>query len=147
MNLNMYPVRKIVNCFGMLQGFVPRCISFCVKICGDVRFMVNVTGKVRRFFLVTFNKSYVQRQLFYREGECNQCGVCCSLLFVCPSVMKDGRCRTYGVCRPQACKAFPIDQRDLDEVKMCGGRCGYVFCKAEETNAMSLIEFHTNSPR
>jgi len=23
--------------------------------------------------------------------------------------------------------AFPIDQRDIDEVKLCGGICGYCF--------------------
>jgi len=25
------------------------------------------------------------------------------------------------------CKSFPIDQRDIDEVALCGGTCGYRF--------------------
>jgi len=27
------------------------------------------------------------------------------------------------------CKSFPIDQRDIDEVALCGGTCGYRFEK------------------
>ena len=27
------------------------------------------------------------------------------------------------------CKSFPIDQRDIDEVALYGGRCGYRFEK------------------
>jgi hypothetical protein len=40
---------------------------------------------------------------------------------------KDRRCLIYGTCRPGACKVFPIDQRDIDEVRLNGGRCGYHF--------------------
>jgi uncharacterized protein YdhG (YjbR/CyaY superfamily) len=49
------------------------------------------------------------------------------LLFTCPMLTKQGRCLVYGACRPQACKVFPIDQRDIDEVKLCGAQCGYRF--------------------
>ena len=44
-----------------------------------------------------------------------------NLLFTCPMLTKQGRCLGYGTCRPQACKVFPIDQRDVDEMKRCGG--------------------------
>ena len=93
----------------------------------DSRFVLHATGKLRRFWLVHFRKQYVQRQLLVRKGECHQCGTCCSLLFTCPMLTKQGRCLIYGTWRPQACKVFPIDQRDIDEVKLCGGQCGYRF--------------------
>jgi hypothetical protein len=91
------------------------------------RFVFHATGKLRRFVLVHFRKEYVKRQLFARKGNCHQCGTCCNFLFTCPMITKQGRCLIYGFCRPQACKVFPIDQRDLDEVILYGGQCGYRF--------------------
>lgn len=93
----------------------------------DSRFGLHITGKSRRLFLVHFRKRYVHRQLSARQGTCRQCGTCCNLLFTCPMLMKEGRCLVYGRYRPQACKVFPIDQRDIDEVKLCGAQCGYYF--------------------
>ncbi|HKK01697.1 MAG TPA: hypothetical protein VJ955_05975 [Desulfuromonadales bacterium] len=91
------------------------------------RFLVHATGKIRRFMLVHFRKKYVDRQLILREGDCRQCGTCCDLLFTCPMLSTEGRCFVYGSCRPQACKAFPIDQRDITEAGFCGAQCGFRF--------------------
>lgn len=96
----------------------------------DSRFVVYASGKLRRFRLVHFEKGYVSRQLSVRQGTCRQCGACCNLLFTCPMLTKQGRCLVYGTCRPQACKVFPIDQRDIYEVELCGDRCGYRFSNA-----------------
>ena len=95
------------------------------------RFVVHAAGKFRRLWLVHFQKDYVQHQLVSREGGCRQCGVCCNLLFTCPMLTRQRKCHIYGRCRPQVCKVFPIDQRDIEEVKLCGGRCGHRFGNAE----------------
>ena len=91
------------------------------------RFLLHIIGKARRFGLVHFRTQYVYNQLLIRQGECRQCGFCCNLLFTCPMLTKQGRCFVYGSCRPESCKVFPIDQRDIDEVSFCGSFCGYYF--------------------
>ncbi len=93
----------------------------------DSHLMFHISGKLRRFGLVHFRKRYIHRQLSVRQGFCRQCGTCCNLLFTCPMLTKQSRCLVYGTCRPQACKTFPIDQRDIDEVKLCSGLCGFRF--------------------
>ena len=93
----------------------------------NTRGYIHLVGKVRRFLLVHFRKDYVQKQLLLRKGECKQCGMCCNLLYTCPMLNKHGQCLIYGKCRPMVCKIFPIDQKDIDEIKMCGGKCGYYF--------------------
>ncbi len=98
-----------------------------VKIRHDSRFLHHCIGKVRRFLLVHFRQDYVQQQLTVRAGSCRQCGTCCNLLFTCPMLTKGGRCSAYGICRPGACKVFPIDERDIAEVELCGHHCGYNF--------------------
>jgi len=107
--------------------FFHRLIRTITQAFKDSRFMLHTIGKLRRFRLVHLRKEYVQRQLLVRKGDCRQCGACCNLLFTCPMLTKQGRCFVYGSCRPQACKVFPIDQRDIDEVKLCAGQCGYHF--------------------
>ncbi len=104
------------------------------------RFLFHTAGKGRRFWLVHFQKSYVQSQILGREGDCRQCGTCCNLLFTCPMLAKQGRCVVYGSCRPQACKVFPIDQRDIDEIKLCGAHCGYRFNKAASPKNDKLVK-------
>jgi len=89
--------------------------------------LVHIIGKLRRFYLYHFRKDYVQRQLSIRAGRCNQCGACCSLLFRCPMLTEDGRCRSYDHYRWAVCRAFPIDQRDIEDVNAIGGECGYCF--------------------
>lgn len=93
----------------------------------ETHILLSASGKVKRFWLIHFHKSYVQRQLSLRQGACRQCGTCCKMLFTCPLLAQPGLCLSYGTCRPQSCKIFPIDQRDIDEVDLCGGQCGYSF--------------------
>lgn len=113
--------------------FFNRLILTVTRAVKDSRFVLHATGKFRRFGLVHFRKEYVQGQLLVREGDCRQCGTCCNLLFTCPMLTKKRRCFVYGTCRPQACKVFPIDQRDIDEVNFCSGYCGYRFGR-EDSN-------------
>jgi hypothetical protein len=118
------------RCFDQIAGlttFFYRLIFTVRQAFQDSRFVLHSSGKLRRFWLVHSQKEYVQRQLLVRKGDCHQCGNCCNLLFTCPMLTKQGRCLVYDTCRPQGCKVFPIDQRDIDEVKLCGGRCGYRF--------------------
>ncbi len=84
-------------------------------------------GKIRRFFLVHFRKGHVRRHLLLRQGACRQCGVCCNFSFACPMLTKDKLCRIYGRFRPKACKLFPLDPKDINDVAVCGGSCGYRF--------------------
>ncbi|GIX46288.1 MAG: hypothetical protein KatS3mg131_0499 [Candidatus Tectimicrobiota bacterium] len=80
-------------------------------------------GKLRRLYLITFRKGYVQAQLARRQGTCNQCGACCRLAVTCP-FLHDNLCTIYGDCQPQVCHLFPIDPRDLADV---GEQCSYRF--------------------
>ncbi len=127
----MQPIRQSLYwCFNQAAGmssFYHRLFSTISRTYRDSRFTFHAIGKLRRFFLVHFRKGHVHRQMQLREGSCNQCGTCCNLLFICPMLTRQGRCLTYGSCRPQACKVFPIDQRDIDEIKLCGCECGYRF--------------------
>lgn len=84
-------------------------------------------GKIRRLFTVHFRKGYLVRQLRSRQGDCHQCGTCCNFTIACPMLTRDRLCLVYGKCRPKACRVFPIDQNDLDDVAACGGVCGYRF--------------------
>jgi len=84
-------------------------------------------GKIRRFFTVHFRKEYVGEQLAARSGECHQCGTCCNFSLACPLLTRDRLCLAYGKCRPKACRVFPVDEKDLADVKACGGKCGYSF--------------------
>jgi len=97
------------------------------QILNHSRFWVHAAGKIRRFFLVHFQKKYVKSQLEKRTGQCQRCGACCNLLFTCPMLTTTGKCSVYGLCRPKACKVFPIDQRDIEEIKLFGKKCGYSF--------------------
>ena len=83
-------------------------------------------GKVRRFWMVHFRKDYVTWQTLLRQGECNQCGNCCEVLFRCPFLIRgDGitMCSIYEN-RPGQCAAFPIDEKCLAEVDF---DCSYSF--------------------
>mgnify|MGYP005811826513 CR=1 FL=1 len=94
-----------------------------------LRFLLHINGKFRRFLLVHFQKQYIKDQLLIRQGNCQQCGFCCNMLFTCPMLGQQGGCAGYGLWRPKSCKVFPIDQSDIDEVFLCGGKCGYYFEK------------------
>ena len=95
----------------------------------EARSVIHLMGKFRRFYLVYFREGYVKRQLALRKGECHQCARCCSFVFACPMLTRQRLCRIYNKVRLEMCKSFPIDQRDIDEVALCGGTCGYRFEK------------------
>ena len=84
-------------------------------------------GKLRRFVNISFRKQDVVAALALRRGECNRCGACCELVFKCPFLKKhfDGSssCGIYEN-RPNACRLFPIEKRDIEEVR---GTCTYYF--------------------
>jgi hypothetical protein len=88
-------------------------------------------GKARRFFLVHFRPEYVSKQLAARSGSCRRCGRCCTLAFTCPLLLQGDGCAAYDLPRPKACRAFPIDGKDLGDVAVAGGRCGYRFPGAQ----------------
>jgi hypothetical protein len=84
-------------------------------------------GKIRRFVNTKFRKQEIIASLALRRGECNRCGACCELVFKCPFLKKnaDGTslCGIYEN-RPNQCRLFPIEQRDIQEVR---GTCSYYF--------------------
>ncbi|AFS53227.1 hypothetical protein BOX30_07545 [Leptospirillum ferriphilum] len=87
----------------------------------------RLKGKVRRFLLCLFFPSRVQESVRKREGECDQCGACCKIVLSCPFLVEYGshtECRIYNTFRPMACRSFPLDQRDLDDVNR---QCTYSF--------------------
>jgi hypothetical protein len=92
-------------------------------------------GKLRRFALTAINEEYVAKMAQQRQGECLRCGLCCKLLFKCPFLQTSSagvsRCRIHGQ-RPDNCRFFPIDQRDIEERDSLGAAappCGYRFSK------------------
>jgi len=132
MSLRNFADSDMFNHFKALREFIYGVISLSLRILRELRFLVHIAGKFRRFFLVHFRKNYTSRQLLVRDGACRQCGTCCNLLITCPMLTKRGSCLIYGICRPQACKVFPIDQRDIDEIELCGRVCGYSFNNRHE---------------
>ena len=94
----------------------------------DAKFRaLQVRGKLRRFVSANFRKEEVVAMLALRRGECNRCGACCEILFKCPFLKKheDGT-TTCGIYedRPNQCRLFPIERRDLEEVR---GQCSFYF--------------------
>ncbi len=90
-------------------------------------FFIHTSGKIRRLYLLHFRKEYVERQLSMRRGRCRQCAECCSLVFTCPVLTSRKLCRIYSRGRLKVCRVFPIDDRDIRDVALSGGRCGYYF--------------------
>lgn len=129
MQLMSHSMHRWIGRITGLTTYFSRVVFTVTRVLHDSCFMLHAGGKLRRFLLVHFQKQYVHRQLAAREGTCSECGTCCNLLLTCPMLTKPGLCLVYGKCRPQACKAFPIDQRDIDEVKLRGGSCGFHFFK------------------
>lgn len=137
-------VRKAADSFEMVVAKIREMVGRGALVLGRIRhdatFPVHLAGKCRRIFLVHRRKGYVQRQMMDREGACNHCGACCHLLFTCPAASRDGGCLIHGVCQPQVCRIFPLDQRHLDEVRMSGGQCGYRFRHSTGPGAIPVIE-------
>lgn len=94
----------------------------------DAKFRARqVHGKLRRFVSANFRKEDVVASLSLRRGECNRCGACCEILFKCPFLKKHGDgTTTCGIYedRPNQCRLFPIEKRDLEEVR---GTCSFYF--------------------
>jgi len=84
-------------------------------------------GQARRYWLGKFGRSYIAQSLLRRRGHCQQCGMCCTLGRACPFLTRDRRCLIYGRLRPAACRHFPIDERDIEDVARRGGHCSYSF--------------------
>ena len=94
----------------------------------DARFRARqVQGKLRRFVSSNFRRQEVIESLALRRGDCNRCGACCEILFKCPFLKKHGdgttSCGIYED-RPNQCRLFPIEKRDLEEVR---GQCSFYF--------------------
>jgi hypothetical protein len=94
----------------------------------DAKFRARqAQGKLRRFVSANFRKQETIAALSLRRGECNRCGACCEILFKCPFLKKhtDGS-TTCGIYedRPNQCRLFPIERRDLEEVR---GTCSFYF--------------------
>jgi hypothetical protein len=94
----------------------------------DAKFRARqAQGKLRRFVSANFRRQEVVASLALRRGECNRCGACCEILFKCPFLKKynDGT-TTCGIYedRPNQCRLFPIEKRDLEEVR---GTCSFYF--------------------
>lgn len=107
--------------------------------------LVHLRGKFRRFYLVTFRKAYVKKQLSRRVGQCSQCGRCCALCFTCLMLSVDGACLIYGLWRHSTCTTFPIDDRDLADVQLTGGKCGFHFepsTKRDSCGCQDTKELH-----
>ncbi len=94
----------------------------------DAKFRARqAQGKLRRFVQIQFHKQEVVEALSLRRGDCNRCGACCEILFKCPFLKKnDDDTTTCGIYedRPNQCRLFPIEQRDLEEVR---GSCSFYF--------------------
>lgn len=84
----------------------------------------RLAGKVRRLYLMLFRPEYVRQQRALRFGQCKGCGDCCRLVYRCVFLRRGNRCLIYGGPRPGSCRAFPIDWRDLADVR---GACGFRF--------------------
>ena len=94
----------------------------------DAKFRARqAQGKLRRFVQIRFRRDEVVESLALRRGDCNRCGACCEILFKCPFLKKHGdgstSCGIYED-RPRQCCLFPIDRRDLAEVR---GTCSFYF--------------------
>ena len=108
------------------------------------RFVIHIIGKIRRFCLIHFKKAYIRDHERLRGGQCRQCAWCCSLAFRCPLLTRENLCLTYIKGRPDACKLFPIDQKDIDDVAVFGVQCGYWFEEGEYKNAVSVVQGETS---
>jgi hypothetical protein len=90
-------------------------------------FVGQALRKMRRFYLGTFQKGYIEKSIAEtRTGECHRCGACCELIYRCPFLGRDSEnlpyCRVYGDLRPANCHNYPFDTQDAEI-----DRCGYKF--------------------
>lgn len=66
-----------------------------------------------------------------RKGDCGRCAACCKLLFKCPFLDESGPIASCSIHdrRPDNCKFFPIDPRDLADRDFVDPEnpCGFFF--------------------
>ena len=110
------------------RSFEDRLAAKRVRAVEEGKFRARqVRGKLRRFVNIRFRKEEVIEKLALRRGECNRCGACCEILFKCPFLKKAGdgstSCGIYED-RPDQCRLFPIEPRDLEEVRV---ECSFYF--------------------
>lgn len=110
------------------RSFEERLAAKRVRAVEDAKFRARqAQGKLRRFVSIRFRPNEVVEALALRRGDCNRCGACCEILFKCPFLKKhDDGTTTCGIYedRPSQCRLFPIDRRDLEEVR---GTCSFYF--------------------
>ena len=90
-------------------------------------------GKLRRLFLCHFRPGAVREGISRRQGACRGCAECCDLLFRCPYLAEDRKCKIYEK-RFKPCSAFPIDGVDVKHID-----CGFYFTTEGADRATSLI--------
>ncbi|PYS79326.1 MAG: hypothetical protein DMF67_09400 [Acidobacteria bacterium] len=110
------------------RSFEERLTAKRARAVEDAKFRARqAQGKLRRFVRIRFRREEVVEALALRRGDCNRCGACCEILFKCPFLKKhrDGTtsCGIYED-RPSQCRLFPLDRRDLAEVR---GTCSFYF--------------------
>ena len=110
------------------RSFEERLAAKRARAVEDAKFRARQAhGKLRRFVRIRFRSEEVDDALELRRGDCNRCGACCEILFKCPFLKKHGDgTTTCGIYedRPTQCRLFPIDRRDLREVR---GTCSFYF--------------------
>ncbi|HVF57961.1 MAG TPA: YkgJ family cysteine cluster protein [Pyrinomonadaceae bacterium] len=110
------------------RSFEERLAAKRVRAVEEGKFRARqVQGKLRRFVQIRFRREEVVEALSLRRGECNRCGACCEILFKCPFLKKhDDGSSTCGIYedRPNQCRLYPIERRDLEEVR---GTCSFYF--------------------
>jgi hypothetical protein len=110
------------------RSFEERLTAKRARAVEDAKFRARQAhGKLRRFVRIRFKRDEVIKSLALRRGDCNRCGACCEILFKCPFLKKHGdgttSCGIYED-RPSQCRLFPLDRRDLAEVR---GTCSFYF--------------------
>ena len=110
------------------RSFEERLTAKRARAVEDAKFRAKqAQGKLRRFVRIRFKRDEVIEALALRRGDCNRCGACCEILFKCPFLKKHGDgTTTCGIYedRPTQCRLFPLDRRDIQEVR---GTCSFYF--------------------
>ena len=110
------------------RSFDERLTAKRARAVEDAKFRARQAhGKLRRFVRIRFKRDEVIAALSLRRGDCNRCGACCEILFKCPFLKKAGDgTTTCGIYedRPDQCRLFPIEPRDLEEVRV---ECSFYF--------------------
>jgi hypothetical protein len=96
-------------------------------------FVILWWGKLRRAMLGRVLTGCTKRRHELRRGQCRQCGACCQLGRLCPSLAIDesglAECLQYDQPRDPTCRLYPTtasDLRDRDRISP-GTKCGYYF--------------------